>query len=71
MSALPPNVLQNYFAPWREEQFSKSRLEQEILIHQTAVSDSDIAHFWRSTTHWPSFATHSPRKRTLIVGLTR
>jgi hypothetical protein len=27
MSALPPNLLQNYFRPWREEQFSKSSLE--------------------------------------------
>jgi hypothetical protein len=37
VSALPMNLLQNYFAPLREEQFSKSSLEQEILIHETVV----------------------------------
>jgi hypothetical protein len=36
------------------------------LIQETVVSDSEIAHFWRPTAHWPSFATHSPQKRTFV-----
>jgi hypothetical protein len=37
LSAITPNLLQNDFAPLREEQFSKSNLEQGILIHETVV----------------------------------
>jgi len=41
-----PDLLQNYFAPWHKEYFSKLRLGPEILIQETVVSDSEIAHFW-------------------------
>jgi hypothetical protein len=34
------------------------------LIQETGVSDSIIAHFGRSTAHWPTFATQSLRLRT-------
>jgi hypothetical protein len=60
-----PESVAKLFAPRLEEQPSKSSLEKGILIHKTAVSDSDIAHFWRSTANWPSFATNSREKRTL------
>ena len=52
-------VLQNYFGPQSEEHFSKSGREQGILIQETALADSIIAHFRWSTAHWPSFATQS------------
>jgi hypothetical protein len=29
------------------------------LIQETAFADSVIAHFGRSTAHWPTFATQS------------
>jgi hypothetical protein len=45
MSAFGGNLLQNYFAPWREEYFSKSSLERRILIQETVISDSDIPTF--------------------------
>jgi hypothetical protein len=32
-----------------------------ILIQETGLLDSDIAHLWGPTAHWPSFATQSPQ----------
>jgi hypothetical protein len=52
-------VLQNYFWPGTEERHSKLSSEQRILIQETTVSDSIIAHFGRSTAHRPTFATQS------------
>jgi hypothetical protein len=66
MSGLRPIVLQNYFRPWTEERHSKLSSEQRILIQETAFSDSIIAHFGRSTAHWPTFATQSLRTPTFV-----
>jgi hypothetical protein len=39
-----PIVLQNYFAPQSEENFSKSSPNRGILVQETGHLDSDIAH---------------------------
>jgi hypothetical protein len=45
MSASPTNLLQNYFGAQSREHFSKSSPEEGILIQETAVAVSIIAHF--------------------------
>jgi hypothetical protein len=66
-SDVEPIVLQNYFWPGTEERHSKLSSEQRILIQETTVSDSIIAHFGRSTAHRPTFATQSEKKQSESV----
>jgi hypothetical protein len=59
MSALRPNVLQNYFELPSEEIFFKIALRCGILIQETARSDSILAGFRLIHRSRASFATQS------------